>query len=366
MQHQELIRKVADKLEATQRSHRVMVGFDGFVDEIIHVVDERTDVDNFTRVQTISALADRLSALAGLSGNVELVTIKSKLGGNGPILANALISQGHRMTYIGAIGASEIHPLFSDFGNSCEKVISLCNPAHTDALEFNDGKLMLGKTEELKELDWDMLMGRSSEAELRDITTRSSLLAFTNWTMIPGMNSIISGFTRILAELGTRPAVFFDLADPSKRTDKDLLVLFDLFREMTPYAKIILGMNMNESSIIARLTGIAATDLPDRAAGIREALRIDTAVIHPTHGAAAADSQSRCWVDGPFTNAPKLTTGAGDNFNAGFCHGCLMGLNAEESLVTGVFTSGFYVRQARSPRNGELIRFMRDWSQNSI
>ena len=39
-------------------------------------------------------------------------------------------------------------------------VVSIGQPAHTDALEFEDGKLMLGKLSPLGEVTWDNLINR--------------------------------------------------------------------------------------------------------------------------------------------------------------------------------------------------------------
>ena len=40
------------------------------------------------------------------------------------------------------------------------KVISIAEPGHTDALEFDDGKLMLGKYQVLEEITWENLLSR--------------------------------------------------------------------------------------------------------------------------------------------------------------------------------------------------------------
>ena len=54
-------------------------------------------------------------------------------------------------------------------------------------------------------------------------------------------------------------------------------------------------------------------------------------------------------VDSMFIKKPKLSTGGGDNFNAGLCFGQLAGLDFEESLYCANGTSGYYVRNAQSP-----------------
>jgi sugar/nucleoside kinase (ribokinase family) len=46
---------------------------------------------------------------------------------------------------------------------------------------------------------------------------------------------------------------------------------------------------------------------------------------------------------------PRLSTGAGDHFNAGFALAQAAGLPLEECLAVGTATSGAYVRDAESP-----------------
>src|SRR5579871_3992692 len=74
----------------TIAAHHITIGLDGFVDEIISVVDKRESAEKFTRLPTMAAFGGRVSAAAGQSTNVELVVDRVKLGGNGPIMANAM------------------------------------------------------------------------------------------------------------------------------------------------------------------------------------------------------------------------------------------------------------------------------------
>jgi sugar/nucleoside kinase (ribokinase family) len=56
-----------------------------------------------------------------------------------------------------------------------------------------------------------------------------------------------------------------------------------------------------------------------------------------------------------------ITTGAGDHFNSGFCLGKLLGFPTAQCLLTGVTTSGFYVRTAKSPGLKDLANMLRLW-----
>src|SRR5207247_2450106 len=87
----------AAKLSAAQTkipALKAVVGLDGFVDEIIAVVDKRHSNEHFDSVRTIAALGGKISNASGQSSNYELVVKQMKLGGNGPIMANALASMG--------------------------------------------------------------------------------------------------------------------------------------------------------------------------------------------------------------------------------------------------------------------------------
>src|ERR1043166_5028641 len=94
---------------------KAFVGLDGFVDEIVHAVDKREDAQKYTRLPTIQAFAERIAGAAGKSTNIEMVVQRTKLGGNGPIMANALATLGLKITYVGALGYPNLHPVFELF-----------------------------------------------------------------------------------------------------------------------------------------------------------------------------------------------------------------------------------------------------------
>src|SRR5204863_9769829 len=129
-----------------------------FVDNIIDVVDKRSDATNYSRVETIALLGERISRAAGLSSNLELVVRQQKLGGNGPIMANALIENGLNVSYIGCLGFPIPHAVFADMAARCKACYTLCEPGVTDALEFRDGKVMLGKHQTLKEVHYERML----------------------------------------------------------------------------------------------------------------------------------------------------------------------------------------------------------------
>lgn len=360
----------ADKLQAatTQVSgFNAFLGLDGFVDEILHVVDKRESTDKYQRLTTIAKYAERLAAAAGKSTNVEMVNQLTKLGGNGPIMANALASFGMKVCYLGNLGYPSLHPVFADFAKLAE-VHSIAEPGYTDALEFEDGKIICGKHTSLREVNWESIKTRFGHNKFAAKVQSADFVAFVNWTMLTCMNDMWSAILKEVcpALTGPRRKIFFDLADPEKRTRADILQALSLITQFEQHFDAILGLNEKEAYEIGGHLGFNLSDrspagLLKLATQIREHIAINTVVVHPVTFALAVSAADAAIVEGPFTPKPLITTGAGDHFNAGFCLGKLLGFDNAHSLLTGVTTSGFYVRSAKSPGVDDLVCLLRNW-----
>src|SRR5579859_7005861 len=183
MNNPEMREKTAAQLQgAVNRISQMnaFVGLDGFVDDILHVVDKRESAEKYVRLPTIAQYSERLAAAAGRSTNIELVSQLTKLGGNGPIMANALASFGLKLTYLGVLGYPNLHPVFADFAKRAE-VHSIAEPGYTDALEFEDGKIMLGKHQSLKQMTWDNIKQRFGQDRFAEKFFTADLVGFVNW-----------------------------------------------------------------------------------------------------------------------------------------------------------------------------------------
>ncbi len=343
------------------------LGLDGFVDEIISVVDERQNAREYSRIPTISALASRIGAAAGRSTNLELVTTRTKLGGNGPIMANALAAFGVKVTYLGALGYPTMHPVFEEFARRAD-VHTIADPGRTDALEFEDGKLLLGKMFPLVDVSWENINRHGKRDLVNQQMASASLVGFVNWTMLPCMSDIWDAMQREICPSlnGDRRWMFFDLADPEKRPLAERQRALELIVGFQKHFDCILGLNEKEAFEVAQVLGLSGyghsrSDLQAVTAAIRKHVPVNTVVVHPTRHALASSGQGVDDLDGPYVAKPLITTGAGDHFNSGFVLGKLLGLTNAQALLCGVSTSGFYVRSGRSPSVVDIVGLMRNW-----
>jgi hypothetical protein len=366
------INLVSHLKEIKKETLKIVVGFDGFVDEIIHAVDKRMDSANYSRIETIEAFASRIARASGLSTNIELVPQQVKIGGNGPIMCHALSKHDTLINYIGALGYPTIDNVFNDLDDNVE-IHSITNPGHTDAVEFHDGKLILGKMSSLSELTYERMIELLGKDKVVKLLSETNMVASVNWSMIPHntdlWSKLISDVLPLLPKRKQKPVFFIDLADPEKRENKDIIEALELLKEFKSNFFVILGLNKKEAYDVAKVLELfdyqsldnMQVSLEDLNIALYEHLEIDSVVIHPVDSSCTVVDGVFYTENGPYISKPKLTTGAGDNFNAGFALGILYNLSPDQALLTGMSTSGYYVRNAKSPNFIELVDFIDSW-----
>ncbi|MDF2549634.1 MAG: hypothetical protein K0S07_701 [Chlamydiales bacterium] len=350
-----------------------LIGFDGFTDHICFPCDKRISVDQVLPIAEIAHLGERITQSAGKSCNIEIISKETKLGGNAPILANALLELDQDIFFVGSIGEGKVEELFSSMAERCQKAVAVARSGHTDALEFQDGKILLGQLEHLRQVNYEALLKAVPLSEWISWFNQIDLFAACNWTMLYGMPDIWKGLLRDVlphsAPRKEKPWMFLDLADPAKRIDSDLLSSLELFQAFSPYFRLSLGLNSAESVRLFNLIALKSADSEDEAAraqALCKALKLDHVVIHTRRQVSLADANSTYQLQVPFCAKPALATGAGDNFNAGYTFGLLQGQSPLNCLRLAIAVSGHYVRHGKSPKRADVIRFLSLWQEGSL
>lgn len=360
------LENAASKISRT----RFTVGFDGFVDEILHAVATRQNQGEYERIHTLPEFASRIASAAGKSANIELVPIQMKPGGNGPLMSLAVAGMGGKVTCIGLLGYPDVLPVFLPLKEKAG-LISIGNPGRTDAIEFLDGKLMLGKLNTIKDACWQRLQEVIGPERLNELILGADLVACTNWTMLTEMGEILDQLIRLTPEKAP-VQFFFDLADPEKRSRHDIRAVLDQIQALNAKARCVLGLNLREAEQVSEVLGIEEmpVETPNsvEAAAIRiaRALKLHGVVVHAVKCAGASIGNETASVNGPYCANPKLSTGAGDHFNGGFVSGLMGGLGTQDALYCGVGTSGWYVRNARSPGQSDVVNFLKEWGSGKL
>jgi len=359
----------AEKLRASSHVPRALVGFDGFIDTMADVVEQRLSSrpDDYRAIPTIAKLAERIASVAGVSTNLEVRTRSVAAGGNGPYMAGAMARLGCVVQCIGALGEPEIDPVYEDLAARCERVWSIANAARTDALEFGDGKIMLNHPDAIDEVSWDRVIERVGLETLIEACQSSDVIATVNWTNLCGLPGIWKGLReQVFPKLANAPLLFVDLADPGRRTDADVSSLLDDLRSLQKAAPVTLGLNLVECERLSRIAGIPTRDgaaarnvspehFAHAAAALRECLGLSRVVVHNRIGSGAACDDQLAWLPSRLIDRPVITTGAGDHFNGGFAMAIARGLDLGSCLAVAGATATLYVERGSGPDEAAVL-----------
>lgn len=282
-----------------------------------------------------------------------------------PILSNALGNLGVSVNCLGAMGASGPDPVFRKMHKNCT-LHSFADPGYTMALEFNDGKIMLALMEPVDSITWDTIKNSMGLENIVGMFQKSDCLGMVNWSEVKNSSQI---WECILEEIipyhkpNKKQIMLFDLSDCSRRSREEIIHALNLIQSFTPHYKVILSLNENEARLLCRAMdntekGLDEIGLDEIGGRINSTIDIDCLVIHATTYATAWDSIGQHRVGTLYTKTPKISTGGGDNFNAGLCFGQLLGCDTETSLFLANMAASFYVHNGFSPDALQLKEFL--------
>lgn len=363
-----LLGQLKTKLESLRipENKQVFIGFDGFVDSIQKAIRTSGD-DGPTYYDTVTEFAERIRSAKGKNGQIEVQTVRTKLGGNAPILANALGGLGVKCFCFGSLGFPEKFEIFSDLDAKC-KTASINDPGISNAIEFDDGRIILSDLKAFEQYTWLRIKEKFNLQKLRSVIEKSSVLAFVDWVNLPFSNEIWRGVRDdILKRVGRNDfVIFFDLCDPSKKTPAQIREVLDLISSFSAYGSVTLGLNENEATVIMRAVSdnaenVANMSITQIGQSIFNKMNIDKVLIHPRERTIVLTLGELIELPGHVVAKPKVLTGGGDNLNAGYLFGCMNNFSLKESILLGMAASGAYVLNGHSPKPEELVEYIGAW-----
>jgi len=357
-----------ENLSTSAFSQKAFVGLDGFIDFIQRAVKLQGS-DGPLFFETLEQFGQHIAKAAGKSAQIELQTQATKLGGNAPIMSESMACLGFETVCLGNFGAESTNKVFQSI-HSRVQLVSIGDAAITNALEFDDGKLILSEVSPFKNLDWEYVRKNTDIESLAGFITNASLVALVDWCNLPHSTSIWQGILEdIMPKLTNRSKpIFFDLADPSRRTDDEIMSALELIGQFNQYGNVTLGLNENETeqlyATIQRTKGRESKGKKSRiemGKYLFDHVDVDNLLIHPTKLSMLINKDGVIELPGRFVPHPKISTGGGDNFNAGFCAGQLLGFDVKSSMILGMATSGFYVENGRSGSIKDISNYLSNW-----
>ncbi|AUV82799.1 hypothetical protein C2R22_15080 [Salinigranum rubrum] len=344
-------------LPAEPSGGSVLFGFDGYVDNVREAGTNAGASDN-ERIGTLGEFGEEIvtSAAADSSLSISWECRGQRTGGHVSHLSRVYQTLGFEPTLVGMCGDPVLDLFEREFGECT--IHSLGDPGITDAIEFDDGKLMLMESGGAATLDWETLQSRVGVDTLVDELDGSKLLGIGYWAMIPELASILDRL---------RESVFPQLTDPPEHVLLDPANIREIDREMldsivaatrrlADVVDVTVSANRYETKELAtELGGHAGDELGADARVAFDSLGVDRFVGHSVTESVVVSDDGTTSVRVAPVESPELTTSAGDHFNAGLSLGLVEGLPEDAAVVLGNALAREFVRTGETPSYDDIV-----------
>jgi hypothetical protein len=339
---------------------RVVFGFDGYLDRVRVVVADRTDPETYDRLDTLAGFRDRLdrSVEADSSLSFEWLEDGRRTGGHTCHLARAFGTWAFEPTMLGMYGDPVKDAFAAEFGEY--DLTSLGEPGVTDAVEFDDGKLMLTEIGDTMDLDWAGLDGRLGHERLAEHLDGARLLGVGYWSETPDVPDILSGLRELWDDIPDPPGtVLVDPGDVRKLDAERLRAGRDAIGALTDVTGVVVSANRAETGVLAdTFAGEAERSFEAAARAVAEAVEPTWFVGHGVDRSVVVADGETTSVAVPAVDEPAMTTSSGDHFNAGLGLGAVAGLPPAAAVVVGNSVAGHFVRTADQPTLADVRSFV--------
>jgi hypothetical protein len=364
----DIINEIVIRLSGSDvTSKRAFMGFDACIDILVRVVSERKE-DNLTGYFSESrSLGEFLINLDNKSCGLELQTKMSKIGGNMVITANALGNLGVGVECVGTFGIPDILPVFRTMSENCS-LHTIGETISATALEFSNSKVIMFDPGPYNNLTWDGIRDILGTEKITELLSGKQLISFVNWSEIENSSQIWQGILDEILPAIVQPAVkpyfFTDFSDCSRKSKESILFVIELLGRLSRYYKVHISLNQNEAALIAK--ALELTDYVSDEDFVRALyclVNADVLIIHRIKDALSFDGNVYEKCETFLSKEPKILTGGGDNFNAGFCFSLLNEFSLFQSLLVANAVAGSYVQNGVSPDLDNLIKFLENSSR---
>ncbi|WP_424005326.1 PfkB family carbohydrate kinase (plasmid) [Haloarcula salina] len=346
-----------ENLPSAPSGGNVVFGFDGFVDNVRQAGTNAGAADS-DRITTLREFGEEIvtSAAADSSLSISWERQGQRTGGHVSHLSRAYQTLGFDPTLVGMCG-DPVRDIFEQEFEACT-LYSLGDPGITDAIEFDDGKLMLMENGGAATLDWETIRSRVGIETLVDELDGAKLLGIGYWAVMPGMAGILDGLRETVFPKLTDPPERV-LLDPANIRELDPEILESIVaatRRLADEVDVTVSANRYETKELAAVLGAHTSDeLVADARVAFDSLAVDRFVGHSVTESVVVSDDGTTSVRVAPVESPELTTSAGDHFNAGLSLGLVEGLPEAAAVALGNALAREFVRTGETPSYEDVV-----------
>ncbi|MBD5780095.1 carbohydrate kinase family protein [Pelagicoccus sp. NFK12] len=340
-------------------SGKILLGCDGFVDEVYQIVDVRQSLTEYTAIDNLRSFGELIVKRADGGVGLEIVPKRRCSGGFTPNTGRVAAFLGLKPILTGLYGANEIDPAFEEFKENCD-LISLGDPAVTLVFEFQDGKILMSALKSVANLTWKDFVAFFGEERLQEMFSDVDILGLGYWSLTPDFDNFLQGFVSQYEGKKAPRRMFFDFADIKKKSNESFMESLAIIKRLNEKIPMTMSVNEHEGAELFSRFQVEFEESPEKVTAgltaLRKAIGIDELVIHtPHYTAASCEAEGEGFALQDHQKNVIRTAGAGDTFNGGYLCASLGDLSIKERLVIANAATAFFVTHATAPTKEEMI-----------
>ncbi len=338
---------------------KVLLGCDGFVDEVYRIVDVRKSLSEFTAMDDMKDFGELIVKRTGGGLGLEISPKRRCSGGFTPNTGRVIAFLGIKPTLVGLYGFKEIDPAFDEFkDNSC--LVSLGDSAVTIVFEFSNGKVLLSDLKSVANYTWKDFVEFFTEKELSEMFSGVDIVGLGYWSLTPDFDNFLKGIVSRYDKSPPPKQMFFDFADLKKKSNESFFESIKLITQFNKKIPMAMSLNEHEGADLFSKFKIECKEEPRGIASdltaVRKEIGIEELIIHtPYFAVASSSTEGEAIAIQDFQKNVIRTAGAGDSFNGGYISASLGDLELKERLMVANAATSFFVTHATAPTKQEMI-----------
>jgi len=340
----------------------VVVGFDGYIDYIRELVNERRSPRMYEKITDLDMLGEMFTrATKENTLHFEWVESDRGPGGHTAHVGKSFNKIGYDLMSIGYFGQPIRDEFNAAFGDA--DILSLGQPTSSQYLHFDDGKLLLTESGSHRALNWEMLCDYVPPEDMAEYLDGTDLVSIGGWALVPEISSIWEGFREQIYPMLSSPpddvivvtSDVYRLTETTLRRDLESLSALD---DRIPITVVTTREQAEHLGDLYLSAEGSQSALPKLATELRDSIGVERFSITAIRESVLAGSDDPLRFKTPvLTDAAEEGTFE-DHFAAGIGLGCVEDLSDESKLVLGSLFSSIYQQRQEPATIEELHEFL--------
>ncbi|MFB6152279.1 MAG: TrmB family transcriptional regulator [Haloarculaceae archaeon] len=353
------VERCRSELPAESAAGEVVIGFDGYIDKIRQLVDERKSPRMYDEIAEFDTVGEMFAHAASSDRtlNFEWVERDRVPGGHTAHAGRSFRAFEYDLQLLGYFGQpirEEFQAAFAD-----ASLLSLGQPSVSEYVHFEDGKVLFTESVNHQALNWETLCEYVPLEDMAEHLDGTDLVSIGGWALIPEISTIWEGLREQVYPLLSDPpedvvVLVTDvdhLSETTLRSDLESLRALD---ERIPVTAAITREQATHLDEVLLPTDAAQRSLSTTTTELREQVGVSRFAITSSRESVLATSDETFRARTPHVEDPSEQGTFEDHFAAGVALGRVEGLSNASTLVLGNAVAGYYQRNQEVPTIDEV------------